>query len=143
QNGLTHTNLHVPGKSLNLGVVGPPDVEDIGTVLREVSANARSGDHMPHSEGANAIQRALSILLEGDRLAVADLLHPDQWHSGKHVGVLGLLPELLEGAHLRHHDPSLCPGVLEVIGAPLPNGLLHSFSACAALEQIQGASSQL
>src|SRR5262245_2017040 len=59
---------------------------------------------MPHSQRANAIQWALSVLLEGDRIAVADLLDRDQRHPAEHVGVLGLLPEFLEGAH--HGDGS-------------------------------------
>ena len=115
----------------------------IGPVLSEVSAYSGSGNHMPHSEGANAIERTLSILLERDRFAVADLLHPDQWHSGKHFGVLRLLPEFVEGAHLRHHDPRLCPGVLEIVSAPLPNSFLHGFGVGAALQKVEGASGEL
>src|SRR5215831_1209346 len=49
QDGLTHPNLRVPRKGLNFGIARPPDVEDVGPVLSEVSANGRSGDHMPHS----------------------------------------------------------------------------------------------
>src|SRR6516164_8653693 len=71
---LTHPDLHVPGKRLDLGVVGPPDVEDVGPVVGEVSADSSPRNDMPHSERPNAVQRALSILLKSNRLAFADLL---------------------------------------------------------------------
>src|SRR6266540_5621676 len=60
----THPNLHVPGKALHLRIIRPPDVEDVGTVVGEVSADARSGNHVPHSERANALQGALCGALE-------------------------------------------------------------------------------
>src|SRR5262249_19804287 len=111
--------------------------------LGEVSAYPGAGDDMPHSEGTNAVQRVLWIFREWYRLAVADLLDRDQRHSREHVGVLRFLPEFVEGAHLRHHDPGLRPSVFEVVGTPLPNGVSHSFSAWATLEQAERAGGQL
>src|ERR1700756_2883432 len=52
----------------------------IGPVRGKVSADGAAGGHTPHPEGTNAVQRALAILLERYRLAVADLLHRDQRH---------------------------------------------------------------
>src|SRR6516225_1934668 len=101
----THPDLRVPSESIDLGVVGPPDIEDIRAVTGEVSTDDGSGNHMPHSKGANTIQRALTILLERDRLALADLLHRNQRHLGKDFSVLSLLPEFLEGAYLRKDEP--------------------------------------
>src|SRR5262245_38576971 len=54
----THPNLYVPDKRLNLCIIRPPDVEDVGAVVGEVSADAGSGNHVPHSERANALQWA-------------------------------------------------------------------------------------
>src|SRR6516165_10262842 len=110
--GLTHPNLCVPDKRLHVSVLGPPDVEDIGPVAGEISAYASSGDHMPHSECANAIQRALSILFQRDRIAFADLLHADQRHPGEHFGVLKLRAEFVEGAHHDDGKAGFCCGVL-------------------------------
>src|SRR5262249_24939269 len=143
EDGLTHPDLHVPIKPLNLGISGPPDVEDIGPVLGEVSSDAGSGDNMPHSESTDTVQRTLCTVLEMYRFAYTDLHHPDQRHSGKHVDVLSLLPELVESTDLRHHDPGLCCGPFEVVGAPLPNGVPYGFRACATLEQAQRAGGQL
>src|SRR5262249_20570594 len=87
----THPDLDVPGERLELAVRRPPDVEYVGPVQREVSADGTARDHMAHAESANAVQRALAIPLEGYRRAVADLLHRDQGHLGEDVGVLRLL----------------------------------------------------
>src|SRR5262249_4318065 len=75
QDRRTHANLDVPDKRLDFGVVWPPDVENIRPVTGEISAHGSSGDHVPHSERTNAVERTLSFFFEGDRLAVADLLH--------------------------------------------------------------------
>src|SRR5262249_35119885 len=107
QYGLTHRSLDVPGKRLDLGVARPPDVEDICAVVSEISADAGPGDHVSHSESTNAIQRAFSIPLERDWLAFGDLLHRDQRHSGKNVGVLSLFAEFLERSHLGDGKPGL------------------------------------
>src|SRR5215831_13326587 len=100
----THPDLRVPSESIDLGVVGPPDIEDIRAVTGEVSTDDGSGNHMPHSKGANAIQRAPTILLERDRFGLADLLHRNQRHFRKDFGVLGLLPEFVEGAYFREDE---------------------------------------
>ena len=139
QDRRTHPHLDVPDKRLNLGIVGPPDVEDIGPVAGEISAHASSGNHMPHSECANAIQRALSIFLERDRFAVADLLHRDQRHPGEHLGILTLLLELVEGAHLSEDKSLLGSRVLQVVGAPLQNCVLQRFDAGATPEEVERA----
>ena len=133
---VTHSNLGVPGKRLDFGIAGPPDVEDVGPVASEISADAGSGNHMPHSKCANAVQRALSILLERDRLAFADLLHRDQRHRGKHFGVLKLIPEFLEGAHLGERKPRLGRRILQVVGTPLQNGVLHGFRVGVDLRRL-------
>src|SRR5262249_4267773 len=117
EDGLAHPDLHIPGKSLDLSVPGSPDVEDIGAMLSEVSAHRGAGNHMPHSEGTNAVQRAGRIPRKRHWRAVAYLLDRDQWHSRKHVGVLRFLAEFLEGAYLRHHDTGFSPGELEIVCA--------------------------
>ena len=61
-----HPNLRVPKKVLHLGIIRPPDVEDIGAVVGKVSADGRSGNHVPQSKGANALQRALRAALEAE-----------------------------------------------------------------------------
>src|SRR6516162_1819372 len=137
--GLTHPNLCVPDKRLHVSVLGPPDVEDIGPVAGEISAYASSGDHVPHSERANAIERAPSILFEGYRIAFADLLHADQGHPGEHFGVLKLLPKFLEGAHHGDGKAGFCCGVLQLFGAPLQDGIVHGFDAGAAGEEVDSA----
>src|SRR5580704_4678398 len=63
----THPDLHVPGKDLHLRIIGPPDIEDIGTIEGEISADSRSGNHVPHSESTNAIQVTLASRLERHR----------------------------------------------------------------------------
>ena len=60
----THPNLHVPGKGLHLRIIRPPDVEYVGTVVGQVSADAGPGNHVPHSERANPLQWALCAALE-------------------------------------------------------------------------------
>ena len=69
---------------------------------------------MPHSECTNAIQRALAILLERDRLTFADLLHRNQRYPGEHFGVLELIAEFLEAAHLGDDEPGLGRRVLQM-----------------------------
>src|ERR1700719_549608 len=45
----THSDLYVPSKGLQLRVIRAPDVEHIGAVESEVSADGRPGNHMAHS----------------------------------------------------------------------------------------------
>src|SRR5215831_3839617 len=52
-----HSNLNVPGKALHLGIIRPPDVEDVSAVVCKVSADRRSRNHVPQSERSNALQR--------------------------------------------------------------------------------------
>src|SRR5262249_51108428 len=139
QDRRTHPDLYVPGEPVDFGVVGPPDVEDIGAVAGEVSAHAGPGNHMPHSECANAVHRTLSILLEWDRLAFADPLPRYQRHSGKDFGVLSLLPEFLEGAYFREDEPRFCGCVLQLVGFPLQNRVIEGFDADAAPQKAESA----
>jgi hypothetical protein len=64
QDGGAHPNLYVPGKGLDLGGVGPPDVKDVRALHGEVPAHRSSRDHMSHSERADAVERILSVRLE-------------------------------------------------------------------------------
>src|SRR5579862_5764654 len=54
----THSDLDIPGKGFDVRIVGAPNIEDIGAVVAEVSADSGSGNHMPQSERANALQWA-------------------------------------------------------------------------------------
>ena len=124
-------------------VIGPPDVEDICAVARKVSADARSGNHVPQSKGTNAIQGTLSIFSERHGLAVSDLFQPDQRHSGEDLGVLQLFAKFLVGADHGDDQACLCRGCLQLIRAPLHNGVLHGFQIVAAPEEFQGARKKL
>ena len=133
----THPNLHIPGKGLHLRIIRPPDVEDVGTVAGQVSADAGSGNHVPQSERANAFQWALCAVLERQRLALSDFFQSNQWHSGEHIGVLGLFAKLIVGTHHGDDKPGLCRGRLQLLRAPLQNGIANGFGAIAAPQEIQ------
>src|SRR5579863_1872036 len=77
----THPDLHIPGKGLDLRIMGPPDVKDVGAVVGEVSADTRPGNYVPESERTNALQWTLCAALERHRLALADFFQRDQRHS--------------------------------------------------------------
>src|SRR5262249_3169117 len=142
QDGLTHPDLDIPDKRLDLGIVGPPDVENIGPVAGEISADAGPGNHMPHADCANAVERTLCVLLEGDRLAFADFLPRDQRQPRQPLGILTLLLELLEGAHLDYGKPGFDRRVLQIIRTPLQNGVSYGIRAGAALEEAERARGQ-
>src|SRR5262249_62207436 len=110
-----------------------------GPVAGEISPHPSSANHMPYSECASALERTLSILLERDRSAVADLLHRDQRYPGEHLGILTLLLELVEGAHLSEDKPLLGRRILQVVGAPLQNCVLQRFDAGATPEEVERA----
>src|SRR5258708_19779140 len=88
---------------------GPPGVTDVGDVVGKVSADTRSGNHVPQAEHANALQRAVCAALERYRLAFSDFFQSDQRHSREHFGVLGLFAKLLVGTHHRKDKPTLPP----------------------------------
>ena len=124
QGGGAHAHLCIPGKGLDLDVVWLPDVENIGAVHCEISANRRSRDHVPHSEGANAIEGIPSVFREGYGIAFADLFHRDERHRGKDLGVLTLLEKFLVRAHLGQDKTGFGRGVLQLVRIPLQDGIL-------------------
>src|SRR6266478_4172054 len=133
----SHSNLYVQGKGLNLRITGSPDVKDVGAVVGEVSADSRSGNHVPQSERTHTLQWALCAALKRYRLALADFFQSDQRHSGEHFGVLGLVAKLLVGAHHPKDQPSLRRGRFQLLSAPLQNGIANGFAAVAAPQEIE------
>src|SRR3974390_600539 len=72
QNRRTHANLRVPDEGLHVRVIGPPDIENIRAVPRQVSADACSRYHMSHAKSTNAIQGPFSVSSERYWLAFSD-----------------------------------------------------------------------
>src|SRR5579863_3684381 len=138
-----HSNLHVPGKCLYFRIVRPPDVENVRTVIREVSSHARSSDHVPHSECANAFQGSLCSALKRYRLTLSDLLDGDERHFGEHFGVLGLFEKLLVGTHLGENKSGLLPGRLQLVRAPLQNRIIYGFVVVSGPQKSERARVQL
>src|ERR1700722_17372969 len=92
---------------------------------------------MAQSQRAKALQWALGPALRRYWLALADFFQSDQWHSGKHFGVLELLSKLLVGTHHPKDQPSLRRGSLQLVSTPLQNGIADGFGAVAAPQEIE------
>src|SRR5262249_16285460 len=75
--------------------------------------------------------------------AFTDLLHRDQRRPGKHFGVLRLVAELLESAHLGEGKPGRGRRVLQIICTPLQDGVAYGFRAGVAPQKTERASRQL
>src|ERR1700730_9608043 len=130
-----HTHLDVPGESLQLRVVWPPDVQDIRAVQGEVSADRASGNDVPHAERANAFQRNLSTRLERNGFALTDLLDGDERHVGENLRVLKLPAKFFERAHRGHDNAGFRRRRLQLLRTPLQNGVLNGLDDLAAPEQ--------
>src|SRR5580704_4488373 len=121
----THPDLHVPHKSLYLRIVRSPDVEDITTVVGKISANACPGNHVPHSQRANALQWHLCTAPKRYRLTLCNLLHGDQGHLGEHFGVLRFPAKLLVCTNHSEDKPCLLTGRLQFLRTPLKNCIVY------------------
>jgi hypothetical protein len=94
---------------------------------------------MPQSERANALQWTLCAALQRYRLALCDFFQSDQRHPGEHFGVLRLVAKLLVGAHHPEDEPGLRRGGLQLLRAPLQNGVTNGFATVSASEEIERA----
>jgi hypothetical protein len=132
QDGGAHPDLHVPGEGLELGVVWPPDVEDVRAVHGEIPADRRSRNDMTHSARANAVQRVFCVLCERHRVAFTDLLHRDQRHCGEDFFILRLIEKLFGRSYLCEHETFLRRGRLQFFCRPLQYGVPDRFNAVGA-----------
>lgn len=56
---------------------------------------------------------------------------------------MNLLPEFLEGAHLREDEPGFCGCVLQLVGFPLQNRVIEGFDADTASQEAERPGSNL
>src|SRR5260370_33443489 len=99
QNWRAHANLNVPEEGLYFGVVGPPDIQDVGTIEGQGSPNCRAGNHMPQSEGSDSVKWCFGVWLERKGFTLTDLLDGNQGHPRDHFGDLQLLDELFKSTN--------------------------------------------
>src|ERR1700747_1949628 len=81
--------------------------------------------------------------LEWNGFAVGDLLHGDEGHLREHLGVLEFFAKLFVTAKLRQDESLLSSSCLQVVCAPLQDGIIDGFGALAAPQEIQSPPVQL
>src|SRR5579864_1055143 len=134
-----HSYLRIPSISVDLGIVGSPDVENIGPMVSKTPADARSSNNMPHSESANPIQRILCVGLESYWLTLSEFFQCNQRHFGKTFCVLQFFAKLLIRTHHADNDSGFLRSRLQLLSSPLHNGIVYRLGAVTAAQKVERA----
>ena len=125
--------------------VGEPrrtDVEHLGSVLGERAGAARAGEHVREVEHTNAVQRRVSVVPEGNRVAVGELDDLDRRCPGECLA-LGMGEPLLTRERTAGRETGVRQRLFEILRVPLGDLAGEGLLVVPAVEEVEVPVEQL